>query len=148
MYREDYKLLSTVEKAIAMATEAHAGQYDKSGQPYILHPLRLMFRFEGQAEMIVAVLHDVVEDSEISLEDLKEKGFSDEIVDAIDCLSKKEGEDYDNFILRVSENSLARTIKIEDLKDNLNVVRLKEVTDKDLQRIEKYHKALQRLSRC
>ncbi|MET1257450.1 GTP pyrophosphokinase [Aliikangiella maris] len=128
--------MSNLDKAIEIATKVHAGQLDKAGQPYILHPLRLMFKFETEVEMIVAVMHDVIEDSNFSLEDLNIQGFSNEVIEAINCLTKKDGEDYKAFVLRVSKNQLAKKIKIEDIKDNLNLTRLEEITDKDLQRVE------------
>lgn len=81
-----------LEKAIQIAVKAHTGQVDKAGQPYIMHPLRVMFDCETETEMICAVLHDVVEDSDITLEDLRNEGFSDEVVEVIDRLSKREGE--------------------------------------------------------
>ena len=112
--------MSDLEKAIFVATQAHASQTDKAGQPYILHPLRLMFRFQIEIEMIVAVMHDVIEDSDITLGDLKSFGFSESILEAIDCLSKQDNENYENFISRISQNDLAR--------------------------IEKYHRALKSLS--
>lgn len=134
--------MSNLDRAIAIASKAHAGQLDKAGQPYILHPLRVMLRFSVESEMIVAVLHDVIEDGEITYDDLRREGFSEAIIDAVSCLTKKSGEDYSDFILRVSENELAKSVKIADIKDNLNLSRLKEVTDKDLQRVEKYNNAL------
>ncbi|ABD82121.1 hypothetical protein [Saccharophagus degradans] len=139
--------MSNLEKAIAVATKAHAGQIDKAGQPYILHPLRLMFKFEAEIEMIVAVMHDVIEDSAFTQDDLKKLGFSNDVIEAIDCLSKRNGEDYNSFILRVSKNELAKKVKIEDIKDNLNLTRLKIITDKDLRRAEKYHRALALLTK-
>jgi|TARA_R100000935_G_scaffold44348_1_gene67219 (p)ppGpp synthase/HD superfamily hydrolase len=139
-------VLSKLDQAISVATKAHFGQVDKSGQPYILHPLRLMFRFEAEVEMIVAVMHDVIEDSDFTYEDLKNIGFSNDVMEALDCLTKRENEDYERFILRASKNSLARKIKIEDIKDNLDLTRLNDITEKDLQRAEKYHRALKALS--
>lgn len=138
--------MSNLDKAIEIATKAHAGQKDKAGQAYILHPLRVMLRVKGEVEKIVAVMHDVIEDSDFSLQDLKNQGFSDEIIEAIDCLTKRDSEDYKDFILRVSMNRLARRVKIEDIKDNLDLDRLEEVTNKDLKRIKKYHSALKLLS--
>lgn len=134
--------MSDIDRAITLAAEAHFGQVDKAGQPYILHPLRLMLKFQYTEEMVVAVLHDVVEDSNISLDDLISHGFSEPIVEAIDCLSRREGESYEEFIKRISINILARKIKIEDLKDNMDLTRLDSVSDKDLDRIVKYHRAL------
>ncbi len=138
--------MSNLDQAINIATKAHSRQTDKAGQPYILHPLRVMFKFQTEAEMIVAVMHDVLEDSDLTHDDLKKIGFSDAAIEAIDCLSKRDNENYESFILRVSENNLARKIKIEDIIDNLNLTRLKKITDKDLQRIEKYHRALRVLT--
>jgi len=134
--------LSTLDQAITIATKAHAGQVDKAGQPYILHPLRLMFRFHTEDEMIVAVMHDVIEDSDFTLYELKDFGFSDDIVAAIECLTKRSNESYEDFVSRVIQNDLARKIKIEDIKDNLDLTRLDKLTDKDLVRVEKYHQAL------
>ena len=134
--------MSNLDKAIAVASKVHAGQLDKAGQPYVLHPLRLMFRFQSDVEMIVAVLHDAVEDSNLALDDLKSLGFSDVVLKALDCLSKRAGETYEEFIERVSENDLAKKIKIEDIKDNLNLTRLNNIIDKDLTRVKKYHQAL------
>jgi len=138
--------VSDLDQAISIATKAHAGQLDKAGQPYILHPLRLMFKFQAKDEMIVAVLHDVVEDSSFTLESLKEYGFSEVIINAIESLTKNKGETYEDFVSRVSNNDLARKIKIEDIRDNLDLTRLDKITPKDLARVEKYHLALNRLS--
>jgi len=93
--------LSSLEKAINIATKAHAGQIDKAGKPYILHPLRVMFRVQTEVEMIVAVMHDVIEDSNFELGDLEKLGFSNEVMEAINCLTKRRGECYENFILRI-----------------------------------------------
>ncbi|MFL0797999.1 MAG: GTP pyrophosphokinase [Cellvibrionaceae bacterium] len=134
--------MSDLEKAISIAVTAHNGQYDKAGEPYVLHPLRLMFKFQDKNEMIVAVLHDVIEDSQVSLDDLKDHGFSKIIIDAVECLSRHINESYEDFIVRVYGNPLAKKVKVEDIKDNLSVYRLREITKKDLVRIEKYHDAL------
>ena len=134
--------MSNLDKAIVIATNAHAGQLDKAGQPYILHPLRLMFRFQAEVERIVAVMHDVVEDSEVTLDDLRSFRFSEQIIEAIDYLTKKEGETYTDFITRVSSNDIASKIKAEDIKDNLDLTRLDKIGEKDLARIKKYHSAL------
>lgn len=134
--------MSNLNSAINIATKAHQGQFDKAGKPYILHPLRLMLRLETEPEMMVAVMHDVVEDSNITLIDLEGSGFPAEVIAAIDCLTKRDGEDYDSFIARVAKNSLARKVKIEDIKDNLDLTRLKTLSEKDLQRVQKYHRAL------
>lgn len=129
--------MSTLEKAISLASEAHSGQLDKAGRPYILHSLRLMLKFESEAEMIIAILHDIVEDCDVSLEAIKGHGFSHEIVDAIESITKRDGEAYEDFISRVARNQLATKIKIEDLRDKLNLSRLNELTDRDIKRAKK-----------
>lgn len=138
--------MSDLDHAIAIAIKAHAGQVDKAGQPYVLHPLRVMLKFQSEDERIVAVMHDVVEDSEVTFYNLNKEGFSDKVVEAIECLTKRKNEDYESFIMRVSKNSIAKKIKIEDIRDNLDLTRLHKITEKDLQRIEKYHRALQLLT--
>jgi GTP diphosphokinase / guanosine-3',5'-bis(diphosphate) 3'-diphosphatase len=84
--------MSTLERAIAIASGAHAGQVDKAGQPYILHPLRVMLRIASEAERIAEVLHDVMEDSGVTLELLRAEGFSSEIISAVDALTRRKGE--------------------------------------------------------
>jgi len=130
-----------LETAIALACEAHRGQVDKAGQPYILHPLRVMLRGQTPAERIVAVLHDVVEDTAITLDELLARGFDPSIVAAVGCLTKQPGESYDAFIDRVTTNPLATRVKLLDITDNLDIYRLDSLNDSDLQRIAKYHRA-------
>jgi hypothetical protein len=137
--------MSILDAAVALACRVHAGQVDKSGKPYILHPLRLMLKFEDVDEQVVSVLHDVVEDGDVTLEELRELGVSSAAVAAIDCLSKREGELYEDFIARIKPNDLARRVKIADIRDNLDLTRLPQVSDKDLQRVAKYHRALREL---
>jgi (p)ppGpp synthase/HD superfamily hydrolase len=133
--------MATLEKAILIAAQAHLGQRDKGGAPYILHPLRMMMRMESEATMMAAVLHDVVEDSDWTLEQLRGEGFSEEVLLAVDCLTRRDGESYDEFVARAQANPIARRVKIADLEDNMNVKRIGEMTPKDLARIEKYHRA-------
>jgi (p)ppGpp synthase/HD superfamily hydrolase len=102
---------------------------------------------KSEDEKIVAVLHDIVEDTDISLNDLRNEGFSEEVVSAVECLTKQDGENYDSYIERISFNPLAVKIKLADLEDNKDLTRLPEVTDKDLERLEKYDKALEKLTR-
>jgi len=130
--------MNHLEKAISIAVKAHQGQTDKAGEPYILHPLRVMLNFQQEREMITAVLHDVVEDSRFTLDNLRNEGFPTEIVEAVDCLSKRPKEKFDKYILRLKKNPLAVRIKLADLEDNLNVRRLSEVGFKDWARINKY----------
>jgi len=135
----------TLEDAIALAVEAHRGQRDKAGQTYILHPLRVMLRLEGEAERMVAVLHDVVEDSSYTLEHLRGLGYPEEVLGALDCLTKREGETYEAFIERVLPHPLARRVKLADLEDNMDVRRLTAVTAKDTERLARYRAAWSRL---
>jgi (p)ppGpp synthase/HD superfamily hydrolase len=138
--------MATLERAILIAAQAHLGQRDKGGAPYILHPLRMMMRMESEAAMIAAALHDVVEDSAWTLEQLRDEGFSEEVLQAVDCLTRRDGETYDEFVARAGANAIARPVKIADLEDNMNVKRLGEMTPKDLARIEEYHRAWRALT--
>lgn len=134
--------MSTLNKAVAIAYQAHENQVDKSGEPYILHPMRLASKFDHSDLKTIALLHDVVEDSNITVFDLEKMGFSFPIIEAILCLTKRSTKSYDDFIQRVNGNILATQVKIEDLKDNLNICRLKtQLSEDDLERICKYHKA-------
>ena len=130
--------MSLLEKAISIAVEAHRGQQDKTGAPYILHPLSVMGRVEGETEKIVAVLHDVVEDTAWTLVKLKGEGFPDEILTALDCVTKREGESYEDFVKRAASNPVARRVKLADLEDNMDIRRMKTVEQKDFERLAKY----------
>jgi hypothetical protein len=131
-----------LEKAIQIAVNAHFGQVDKAGKPYIFHPLRVMNACYTIDEKIVAILHDTIEDTGITEKTLVDSDFPAFIVDAILSLSRLENELYSDFICRVSLNPIAANVKIADLKDNLNVSRLPIVTEKDTERLNKYIKAL------
>jgi len=131
--------------AIQMAAHAHGGTINKDGSPYILHPIRLMMRARGYAEQIVAVLHDTVEDTSLTLARLQEAGFPREVVAAVDALTKREGEEYASSIERVAGNPLAARVKLLDLYDNIDVTRLPELGEWELQRTAKYHRAILRL---
>jgi (p)ppGpp synthase/HD superfamily hydrolase len=137
--------MSSLEKAIAIAVAAHTGQRDKADQPYILHPLRVMFRVNSEAERIVAVLHDVVEDSDWTFEQLREEGFTDEILKALNSVTKREGEVYEDFVERAGSNAIGRQVKLADLEDNCDLSRIAQPVEKDFQRIEKYRAAILRL---
>lgn len=130
-----------LEKAIIIATNAHKGQLDKGGSPYILHPLRLMFAMHNETEKICAVLHDVIEDTEITLDYLRTEGFSEEVLYALDSLTRRSNETYDEFISRIINNNIASHVKLADLSDNMDLSRIKNPTQKDYERIEKYSKA-------
>ena len=138
--------MSTLERAIEIARQAHAGQVDKGGADYIGHPLRVMERGENEEQKIVGVLHDVVEDSDWTFEMLEEEGFTPDIIEALKCLTKvSEDENYDDFIARVMTNPLAVKIKLYDIEDNLDVSRLDSLTDADVARCKKYLHARDRL---
>lgn len=135
-----------LSKAIEIATKAHDGQVDKAGQPYIGHPLRVMAMGTTEEEKIVGVLHDVVEDSDWTFERLTAEGFSSEVVDALQCVTKlSESEPYDKFIQRVKANPLAVKVKINDLTDNMDIRRLAYISEKDVKRLRKYLKAYKQL---
>ncbi|WNG55301.1 HD domain-containing protein [Archangium gephyra] len=135
----------TLEDAIALAVEAHRGQRDKSGKTYILHPLRVMMRLETDTERMVAILHDVVEDTPWTLERLRGLGYPEEVLSALDCLTKREGETYEAFIERILPHPLARRVKRADLEDNMDVRRLLAFTPRDAERLARYRAAWARL---
>ena len=137
--------MNIIEKSLEIALKAYAGQTDKAGETYILHPLRLMARMETEEEKSVALLHDVIEDSDYTAEDLINNGIPTNVVDAVLSLTKQNGENYEKFIERVLKNKLASKIKIVDIEDNINILRLNTINNKDLERIAKYHKAWQTL---
>ena len=137
--------MDVVEKSLQIALKAYAGQRDKAGKAYILHPIRIMLQMDSDYEMAVALLHDVVEDSNCSGNDLLAEGIPPDVVDAVLALSKRDGETYDQFIDRVAGNALAVKVKLADIEDNINVLRLDSVGDKDLERVAKYHKAWKKL---
>lgn len=135
-----------LNKAIEIATRAHAGQVDKAGSPYILHPLRVMLSRENELERICAVLHDVVEDSNITFDDLRKHRFSEEAIAVLDCLTKRNGESYEEFIDRVLKNETACHVKLADLCDNMNISRIEKPSEKDVAQIKKYREAADRIS--
>jgi len=137
-----------LNKAIVLAAQAHEGQFDKGGNPYILHPLRVMMNCESEDAKICAILHDVVEDADVSFEDLKLQGFSNEIITALDCLTKREGESYDDFISRILPNETACRVKLADLIDNMDLTRIQNPSKEDEARIQKYKLAASRISKA
>ena len=134
-----------LERAIEIAAAAHRGQTDKAGQPYILHPLRVMLACEGEATRIVAVLHDVIEDSDWTPEALRAEGASDAILAALDTVTRREDETYSEFIERAARNEIGRAVKIADLHDNLDLSRIAQPTQADFARMDRYRAALQHL---
>ena len=135
-----------LNRAIEIAVRAHDGQVDKGGEPYILHPLRVMISRENEIERICAVIHDVIEDSSITIDDIRNEGFSEDVITVLDCLTKRDGESYDDFIDRILINEIACRVKLADLRDNMNVHRIKNPSDKDFARINKYCYAADRIS--
>lgn len=138
--------INDLEKAILVATYFHSNQVDKGGNPYILHVLSVAMKVKTMKEKIVAILHDILEDTEITKEDLKKLKFSDEIIEAVECLTRQENESYMDFIRRIKTNDLSKSVKIEDLDENMDLRRLDEVTEEDLKRFKKYKKARKILS--
>lgn len=136
----------SIEQAITLAAEAHAGQTDKAGAPYILHLLRVMQAQNSKEAMMVGVLHDLVEDTGYTLDDLREKGCPSEVIAALRHVTKKDEESYAEFIKRIGRHPIARQVKVADLKDNMDMTRFESVTAKDTARLRKYHQAYQQLT--
>ena len=139
--------MSTLERAIEIATEAHRGQVDKAGNDYIGHPLRVMAMGKTTNEKIVGVLHDVIEDTDWTFESLAAEGFSEEVINALRCVTKlSEEEPYDQFIARVKVNPLAVAVKLNDLSDNMDIRRLPSLSENDIKRLKKYLRAYKQLT--
>lgn len=130
-----------LEKALHIATDAHIYQVDKAGMPYILHPIRVASKCKTNEERMVALLHDTIEDTEVTEGYLLSEGFPRNIVDAILSVTRNEDESYDDFIKRCRLNPIGRQVKIHDLEDNMDITRLSQITEKDLPRLNKYLKA-------
>ena len=138
--------MNKYELALKIATEAHKGQVDKAGIPYINHPLTVASLVDTEEEKIVALLHDTIEDTNITEQDLLNYGFSNKIVEAVKLLTHNKGIPYMEYVAKIKNNELARKVKIADLTHNSDLSRLKEVTEKGMKRYEKYKKALIYLS--
>ncbi|MDR6624395.1 hypothetical protein [Caulobacter segnis] len=132
--------MSDLNRAITIALAAHAGQVDKGGNPYIMHPIRVMLAVKSEEARIVAVLHDVLEDCPDHVWMVREAGFSPKILEALDALTKQPLEPYGDFILRVGMNPLATQVKLADMRDNSDLSRIPNPTDKDRERVAKYEK--------
>jgi guanosine-3',5'-bis(diphosphate) 3'-pyrophosphohydrolase len=132
------KSMSSLERAIEIASSAHAGQVDKAGQPYILHPLRVMMRLTGEQERIAAVLHDVVEDTAVTFEQLASEGFSPAVLTALDALTKRPGETRLEAAKRAVMNAVARSVKLADNADNMDLSRIANPTASDFARLREY----------
>ena len=137
-----------LSKAISIALKAHEGQFDKAGMPYIGHVMRVMNAGRTMDEKIVGVLHDVLEDTHWTFDMLIAEGFPMHIIDALRCVTKlSDNEPYDEFIERVKSNPLAIAVKINDLADNMDIRRYKELSDWDVKRLKKYLKAYHELTK-
>ena len=135
---------TNIEAAKALATKAHEGQTDKAGLPYLTHPERVASRLNAPEAQVVGWLHDTVEDTPLTIDDIREQ-FGPETAAAVDAISKRDGETWSDYIDRVAANPIARQVKISDLIDNSNLSRIPYVTLKDVERQKKYNKALKRL---
>ena len=131
-----------LEKAIEIAARAHTGQVDKAGEPYILHPLRVMSQVTGRHERMAAVLHDVVEDTSVTLEGLRSQGFPEPVLEAIEALTKRDGETRIEAARRARANPIAREVKIADVRDNMDLRRIPYPTDVDFARLREYEEVL------
>lgn len=131
-------MMATLERAIEIAAGAHAGQFDKAGQPYILHPLRVMLRMTSAHERMAAVLHDVVEDTPVSLAQLVAEGFAPEVVAAVEALTKRAGESRIDAARRAAADPVARQVKLADNAENMDLSRIENPSGKDFARLEEY----------
>lgn len=133
--------MATIEKALQIAAAAHEGQKDKEGLPYILHPLRVLSRVEGEEAQIVAVLHDVVEDTKVTLDDLRRAGFKEKVLEAVRCVTHLKDQPYADYVVGCKHNAIARQVKLGDLADNCrldrSILRPQRV-QADLARIHRY----------
>ena len=133
---------SQATKAHEVAKKAHFGQTDRAGIDYIKHPETVASFVATDEEKAVAYLHDVIEDTSLTLLDLKKEGFSKNIIEAVDILTKKKGQDYQSYLNLVKKNELARVVKLADLRHNSDLTRLPLITEKDLERNKKYSSAI------
>ena len=138
--------MPTLQRAIEIAVDAHKNQKDKAGMPYILHPFRLMFQMKTDSEKIAAVLHDVVEDSDWTLEQLKSEGFNGDVIEAVNLLTRDDNDSYDEFVQKIASNPISKAVKIADITDNLDLSRISKMTEKDVARVKKYQRVLKTLT--
>lgn len=128
-------------RAIKLAWEAHSGQTDKTGLPYILHPFSVAFGMADENTACAALLHDVVEDTSVTLDDIRAAGFPEEVVRAVSLLTHAEGVPYEDYVRAIKPDPVARAVKLADLRHNMDPGRLPLVTDEDRRRLEKYRNA-------
>lgn len=128
------------KKTIKLMFEKHKDQVDKSGIPYVFHPFHLAEQMDDEETTITALLHDIVEDTDTTFDDLRKLGFSDNVINALKLMTHDKNVDYFEYVKNISKNPIARKVKIKDLEHNMDTSRLDEVTDKDLERVKKYKK--------
>lgn len=132
------------KKALKLCYEAHAGQVDKSGLPYVFHPFHLAEQMDDEESTIVALLHDVAEDTEYTIEDIRSMGFSDAVIEALTLMTHEDDVPYMDYVRALSHNPIATRVKLADLSHNMDLSRLDhEPTEKDLKRRQKYQQAEQ-----
>ena len=134
--------MPTIEETIILASKAHAGQIDKAGKPYIFHPLRIMLKMDGEEEIMSALLHDVVEDTPVTLSTLKELGYSENVLQAVEILTHSPDVEYFDYVRRCRTNKLARKVKEADASDNFDLTRILDPQEKDFARRNKYNSVL------
>ena len=134
-----------IKQALQLCFDAHKDQVDKTGLPYIYHPLHLAYNVEGEYEIVVALLHDVIEDTDYTFDDLLSMGYPDEVVEALTYLTHNKDILYEDYVKNIKSNKLARTVKLADLRHNSDLSRLNHVSEKDIERREKYLRAIKYL---
>lgn len=134
-------MASSYIKALRIMFKAHKGQKDRSGKPYFLHPLHVAIRCKGKNQRITALLHDTIEDGGVTIPELRAEGFSQEILDAVDCLTHRPYVEYMDYIDVIRENPLAKAVKMKDLEHNMDIRRIKNPSDTDFERWRKYQVA-------
>lgn len=133
--------MSNLQRALEIAVESHKNQKQKDGTPYALHPIRLSMSLQSEDQKIVALLHDVVEDTDWTFEDLVGEGFSEHVIEALRLLTHTDGSPYEEYIERLASNPLAKAVKKTDLTDNMDLKRIQEPTERDFARLQRYHRA-------
>lgn len=133
--------MATLDKAILIAVQAHQNQKDRNGKHYILHPIRVMMRFELEAERTVAILHDVVEKTDWTIERLRDQGFGEDIIEAVDLLTRRDSQPYMEYINKLKGNDIARKVKIADIEDNMDPTRMENMSEKNTEKLSRLHKA-------
>lgn len=133
--------MADLQRALEIAVMAHREQREKNGKPYVFHPIRLMMAVETEQAQMAALLHDVVEDTAVTMDELVAEGFDKAVIDALRLLTHDDGSPYDAYIERIRHNAIAREVKLADLTDNMNIRRIPNLKQKDLDRLDKYHRS-------